>query len=401
LQLLKVADDWIRSLEDGGQIDIIYTDFEKAFDKVPHRRLISKLYAYGINDCLIIWIQAFLSSRTQCIKINGEVSGSKPVLSGIPQGSVLGPLLFVIFINDLPNCCNVLSDLFLFADDAKLYKCITNTNDFSILNQCVKNVYEWSDTWLMKLNISKCKVLSVCRNSNKIVKYNYGFDIPNQGFVPLEHECMIKDLGVWMDSDLSFDDHVHEKIKMANKMLGIISRNFIDLDKASFLLLYKSLVRSHLEYAGSVWNPHKKGLIRDIENVQKRATKLIRCCKKLSYEDRLVKLQLPTLKYRRFRGDMIEVFKILNGFYDDNVVPCLVRNLDTRNRGNSLKLKVDRCNFDLRKYSFCNRVVNVWNLLPDYVVTSSSLNMFKNNLDKHWKCESFYYDFEASPAGFE
>src|SRR5437867_1320784 len=133
---------------------------------------------------------------------------------------------------------------------------------------------------------------------------------------------------------------------------------------------------------------------------KKRATKLIRVCKDLSYKDRLLFLQLPTLKYRRFRGDMIEVYKILNGFYDAKVVPPLERNLDCRTRGNSFKLKVDRCKHDIRKFSFCNRVVNVWNSLPDYVVTSGSLNIFKNNLDKHWKCEFFYYDFEADPPGF-
>ena len=97
---------------------------------------------------------------------------------------------------------------------------------------------------------------------------------------------------------------------------------------------------------------------------------------------------------------MIEVFKILNGFYDADVVPPLTRNFDSRTRGNSLKLKVERCNYNVRKYSFCNRVVNVWNCLPDSVVMSTSVNMFKNNLDKHWKLEAFYYDFEASPTGF-
>jgi hypothetical protein len=243
----------------------------------------------------------------------------------------------------------------------------------------------------MKLNISKCKVLSVCQSSSKVVKYNYGFDVPNKGFIALDHECAIKDLGVWMDSNLSFNDHIHEKINIANKMLGIISRSFKDLNVTSFLLLYKCMVRTHLEYADSVF---------DIEKVQKRATKLIGVIRKLSYKERLVQLQLPTLKYRRFRGDMIEVFKILNGFYDANVVPPLTRNFDTRTRGNSFKLKVERCHYDIRKYSFCNRVVNVWNSLPEYVVESCSLNSFKNNLDKHWKCESFYFDFEASPTGF-
>lgn len=184
-------------------------------------------------------------------------------------------------------------------------------------------------------------------------------------------------------------------------MMGIIKRNFADLDKNSFILIYKAMVRSHLEYASSVWNPYKKCLIKDLEIIQKRATKLIHACKDFSYKDRLSFLQLPTLKYRRFRGDMIEVYKILNGFYDTRLTPPLERNLDSRTRGNSFKLKVERCRYDVRKFSFCNRVINVWNSLPDYVVTSGSVNIFKNNLDKHWKSESFYYDFEANPIGFE
>jgi len=150
----------------------------------------------------------------------------------------------------------------------------------------------------MKLNISKCKVLSLSRNSNSVVKYNYGFDVPNQGLVLLEHVDVIKDLGVWMDSDLSYDEHIAEKIKTANMMLGIIKRNFTDLDRNTFILLYKSMVRSHLEFAGSVWSPYKKSCIKDIEKVQKRATKLIHVCKNMHYEERLVCLQLPTLKYR-------------------------------------------------------------------------------------------------------
>ena len=187
---------------------------------------------------------------------------------------------------------------------------------------------------------------------------------------------------------------------MGNKMLGILKRNFSDLDKNSFILLYKGMVRCHLGYAVSVWNPYRLALIRDIEKVQKRATKLIRECKGLAYKDRLMLLNLPTLKYRRIRGDMIEVFKILKQYYDASVVPHLERNSDTRTRGNSLKLKVVRCKYDVRKFSFCNRVVNLWNSLPDYVVNSDSLNIFKNNLDRHWKCEVFYFNFEANPIGF-
>ena len=155
------------------------------------------------------------------------------------------------------------------------------------------------------------------------------------------------------------------------------------------------MVRSHLEYCHSVWNPYKVGLISDIEKVQKRATKLVNNCKKMSYENRLKFLDLPTLKMRRLRGDMIEVFKILNGFYDSNVTPPLNRNMDSRTRGNCMKLALVRSKLDIRKYSFCPRVANAWNSLPDSVIVTPTINSFKNNLDKFWYSQEVYYNWKS------
>ena len=202
-------------------------------------------------------------------------------------------------------------------------------------------------------------------------------------------------MGVNIDSDLSFDAHIFEKVNKAFQMLGIISRNFCDVDERTFFLLYKSMVRSQLEYAGTVWNPYKLYQIHTLEKVQKRATKLVKSCRALPYKERLMKLNLPTLKFRRLRGDMIEVYKILNGFYDDNVVPSLARNFDTRTRGNSLKLLHIRTKHDIRKFSFCARVVSFWNSLPEHVVKAPSINSFKNGLDKLWINQEMYYDFGA------
>ena len=137
----------------------------------------SKLHSYGINVELINWIRSFLGDRSQHVKINNVLSSNQPVLSGIPHGSVLGPLLFIIYINDLPEVCSAMCHTFLFADDAKLYKCVRNQHDAVILNQGFEKMTEWCKKWLMKLNVNKCKVLSLCSNKNNIVKYRYAINL--------------------------------------------------------------------------------------------------------------------------------------------------------------------------------------------------------------------------------
>ena len=292
----------------------------------------------------------------------------------------------------LPHyCCG--SKTFMFADDAKLYKHVNDNLDATALLHDCQKLYSWCEQWMMALNTNKCKVLSIGRKVKTYLKY--GFDIPRLGFVQLECVDSIKDLGVTFDSDMSFKSHIYEKINMAYRMLGIINRNFKHVDKRSFVLLYKSLVRSQLEYAQSVWSPFKGIFIKDLEKVQKRATKLVAGCKSLSYVERLQRLKLPTLKYRRIRCDMIEAYKILSGKYDSLVSPRLSLSTNSRTRGNSLKLNVQRTKYDIRKYCFSVRISNVWNSLPDEVILSDSVNSFKNNLDKFCKHEEIVYNYEA------
>ena len=158
-------------------------------------------------------------------------------------------------------------------------------------------------------------------------------------------------------------DHINDKVNKAYSILSIIKRNFIHLDINSFVLLYKAMIRPHLEYAYSVWCPYKKGNIEIIEKVQKRATKLIISLKKLSYVERLKQLQLPALNYRHLREDMIEVFKIVHNYYDSAAAVKLNFNTFNTTRGNRYKLQKFMCHYNIRKYSFCARVVNIWNSL--------------------------------------
>jgi len=196
---------------------------------------------------------------------------------------------------------------------------------------------------------------------------------------------------------LCFSDHINDKINKVYSVLGVvifIERNFIYMDKTTLILLYKAMVRPHLEYANAAWCFYKKGDIELIEMVQKRATKLIISLKHLPYTERLKQLQLPTLKYRRLRGDMIEV-KMVHEYYGINAAVKLSFNIFSTTRGNKYKLQKNTSHYNLRKFSFSSRVVNIWNSLPDSVVDADTINTFKSRLDKHWLNQDVVYNFYA------
>jgi hypothetical protein len=217
--------------------------------------------------------------------------------------------------------------------------------------------------------------------------------------VTLEKVDSIKDLGVNFDSKLKFILHLKDKVNKAYGVLGIIKRNFRYVSEEAFITLYKSMVRSHLEYANSVWCPYRQEDIIALERVQMRATKLIHSIKHLTYIERLKHLKLPTLRFRRIRGDMIEVYKILTNKYDSSINYSLTLNACSNTRRNRFKLYKGHVRYDLRKYFFTNRVIDIWNSLPDYVVDVDTVNNFKNKLDKFWCNQDMHYNYEADLAG--
>ena len=230
-------------------IDAIYLDFQKAFDSVPHKRLIEKLRGNGIQGNVLNWISDFLSCRSQYVTINGYKSRSVPVTSGVPQGSVLGPSLFIYYINDLPKLCEALCEI--FADDTKVFKSIKSLSDCCLIQRTLNALSAWSDKWLLSFNASKCNVLHLGKNN---IKHNYYMIKGDSKVILNKTECE-KDLGVHIDKNLDFKKHISTQIKKARSTCGLIYRNIINKNANIMVPLFKSMARPVVEYANVVWAP--------------------------------------------------------------------------------------------------------------------------------------------------
>ena len=399
LQLLYVLDKWTEIIDDGGTIDAIYMVFMKAFDKVPHERLLRKVEAYGIGGPLLGWIRSFLTGRKQRVRVGEDSSKWTQVTSGIPQGSVLGPTLFVLYINDLPDSIQNNSTAVMFADDTKLFARTDTPKDKEKLQEDLDCVCKWSSLWLLKFHPDKCKVLSLGYKLDETpptINMVTNSEDGSANQVKLEATTCEKDIGVHVDDNLSFKDHIYTKIKKASAVMGIIRRTFDYLDQNMFLQLFKSLVRPLIETSVAVWAPYKKTYIAELERVQRRATKQLPGLKHLEYLERLIEIGLPTLVFRRLRGDMIEIFKIMAGIYDNEVTPTIPKG-NEHTRGHQRKIFIRGARLNLRKNFFTVRVGQVWNKLSEEVVMAKDVNTFKRLLDKHWKYHPCRYDHKIDP----
>ena len=287
----------------------------------------------------------------------------------------------------MPN--TVKSSCYLFADDTKMYSQIRNMDDSDTLQQDINNLQEWSNKWQLKFHPDKCNIMTIGKNRDTPQRK---YEMQHEGVThQLKHVLETKDLGITIDTQLSFQNHIQDKVNKANRVMGMIRRSFSHLNKEIFKQLYKSQVRPHLEYAQAAWSPYRKKDITAIENVQRRATKLIPGLKHLSYPERLKELNLPTLIYRRHRGDMIEMYKILNFTYDKEVCPSTTLNQSTT-RGNQQKLYKERSKTLTRKHYFTNRINSPWNSLPDQVILAKSVKSFESHLDKFWSTQEVKFD---------
>jgi hypothetical protein len=387
--LMEFTSFCVKAMENGCQVDAVYTDFSKAFDRLNHLLLLKKLRTYGFVSRMYRWIESYLTGRTQTVRVGDFESKIIQVRSGVPQGSHLGPLLFLLFINDILDSITSVQAL-LYADDLKLYCVIKDENDCLNLQRDLDNLTEWCEVNKLYLNISKCKVISFGRKLTPIWS-----DYILNGQM-LERVETMNDLGVLLDKKLNFIDHIDSIVARARKMLGFIMRVAKEFNDPFVLkCLYCSLVRSKLEFASCVWNPYYSVHENKIERVQKKFIRFAlrrlgwmdeRKNKFPPYESRCKLLTLDTLKKRRKIGSAMFMRDILTARNDS---PNLLRMANItvgyyRTRSTDM-LYIDTHNTNYGTHGPFNSVMSNFNAFSRYFDFSDSRDSFLKALKENIK----------------
>ena len=371
--LLEFLEEATTVVDGGAGFDIIYLDFAKAFDKVPIKRLLKKVRAHGISGQILHWIESWLVGRRQRVVLNGKFSSWEDVLSGVPQGSVLGPLLFIIFINDMDEVVRQINILKKFADDTKLGKTVQVEKDREELQEALDQLCIWAEKWGMVFNVGKCKVMHMGH-------HNPAFSYTMNGHV-LEETKEERDIGVIVSANMKPTAQCMRAAKTAQTVLGQLSRAFHYRDRHVFMRLYKQYVRPHLEFSTQAWAPWTEGDRSCLEKVQQRAVKMVSGLKSHVYEERLRELNLPTLLERRHQADMAMVHKILHGKGGLDHSTWFERAENglraTRSTADPYNLKVKHGRLDPRRNFFSIRVIEDWNRIPADVKRVGNSESFK------------------------
>ncbi|MCP4461100.1 MAG: reverse transcriptase family protein [Cytophagales bacterium] len=379
--------------------DVVYFDFSKAFDSVNHDLILFKLKNFfRIDGRLLKLIKNYLCGREQCVVIENCKSSNKPVLSGVPQGSILGPILFVLFINDLPLGLSEGTDLALYADDTKIWRSITSENDHRILQTDIDYLNEWAIHNKMNFHPKKCKVVSICNRESPLgmlpfVIFHYLLGESVLSYVDCE-----KDLGVHINASFNFNEHCEHLLSKASQQLGLVRRtcHFVK-DIRRRRVLYLTLVRSQFEHCSPVWRPNGKTMLDRFEKFQKKCIKWILNEEELSYESHGVyvrkcrQIGILPLSQRFVLNELIFFHKIVYG-----IVPINIPNYLTLFSGNS-RLRsshLDELSYvssiipnssdaNKLKKSFFYRTHMTWNSIPLEIRELGSLTEFRSKLEAH------------------
>lgn len=374
-QLVMLVDELARNIQQGKQTDLILLDFSKAFDKVAHYKLLYKLYQLGVKGRNLKWIAGFLSNRSQRVMVDGEFSSSIPVTSGVPQGSVLGPILFLAYINDLPE--QVTSQVRLFADDTVVYITLDHEGNSSVLQQDLQQLELWEPLWDMEFNPGKCQVVHV---STARYPIHTGYTLHGQ---VLESTSSARYLGVDISDNLNWSQHIGRATSKANSSLGFLRRNIPTKNTQLRAAAYKAVVRPQLEYAASVWDPHTGLLIRQTEAVQRRAARWVYSDfrRTSSVTGMLNALSWRTLEQRRADARLVLMYKIV---HEQVAIPSaqLVRPSRISRSSHTYTFRQLQATKNIYKYSFFPLTIVQWNKLPDSIVSLPDVDHFKLAVNK-------------------
>jgi hypothetical protein len=372
-QLLTFFNTITNMADNKDDIDLVYFDLSKAFDSVPHPPVLRKLTTFGVNGILLKWFTDYLTDRKQRVVLDGKSSGWLPVTSGVPQGSILGPLLFLLYINDLPENLHDSTICGIFADDTKIARRIRTHNDNIQLQHDIDSLSNWGDKWGLCFNAIKCKHLNVSQNP---VPTNHPYTLNDQ---KLETVADIVDLGVTVSNDLKWSKHIQQLCKKAEGRLWLVIRTIgfyspVIAKKTAYI----AMIRSILEYCSPVWNPRYKNLQKTLEDIQRKATNFILNNPRydhpdhINYKNRLLILNLLPTSYRREIHDVILLLKSLNGptnldlteslkFYERRGGPL------TRQGTLGTRLEIAKPRLERTHHFYTHRIVDTWNTIPDAI----------------------------------
>ncbi len=380
--LIKVVDDCSQALDQGHEVCAVFFDVRKAFDTVPHLLLLRTLDKLGLDKYLLRWIRNYLLQRIQHVAIDGCESQSLPAISGVPQGSVLGPLLFICYINDVTSVISSGSEINMFADDIVLYRIITSSSDFVHLQQDIDSLSMCITEKQLQFNATKCRQMFISR------KRAHSLTPPSlyvDGTALLQ-VSEYKYLGVVITSDLSWRPHITNICNKTRRLIGLLYRRFYRSSNSTTLLkLYLSFVRPHLEYSSAVWSPHLKGEVETIEKVQKYALKVCMKSWDSSYADLLNATSLPSMQSRRLQVSLCHLYKIVHGLTDFPNAPTTRQEFYYNSRSSTTEaIMVPHFRTSSHQHSFFPLTICEWNKLPKEITECKTLGSFKSSLSKYY-----------------
>ena len=384
--LHRVIDDWLEQIHDNSLTGACLLDISKCFDSINHEILLKKLEMYGITGNELDWFSSYLKNRKQMVFFQEDSSDFQEVYSGVPQGSVLGPLLFLLFINDVSNFTTEGCALNMYADDVIIYTSAETSDELQMkLQLCVDNVHQWYNMNRLTVNKKKSAVM-VIGSKAQLQSLNLDQFSINLDSNKIEFVNKAKNLGLLVKDDLSWDDHILQLCKTMNYYIHVLRRLNKIFPKQLLLKIYKSYVQSKLDYGLSIWGCTTEGNLDRVQRIQNFCARIM--CKNYDYVntrgiDLVNSLKIQTIRQRRDYFLSVLMFKAIHGLAphclcNDVTMVVDVHGYNTRSSEN-MNLYVPKYTIEICKRSFAYKGSMLWNDLPDEVKESSSLDAFKSN----------------------